>query len=511
MTAQKKSGSKAIIFIIIGVVVIGVIIAAFLMLRNNGGGSDKSDDPNLGVWKATTGEMFGISVDLDDVYENGFTIELKAKGKCSLNIDGKKANGSWTLEGSAFTVKGGGLDCEGKLENGKLILEDVLGSGLNLVFEKEGGYAGASQNNSDSGADTSGTEKLSDELAWWDGGWYGYWEAISVRGEDYEIYEDELCDCYAIIDIAADGSGVVYLWDDVEELGTVNISINSFSGSYGSAVSNTGVMFGFDIEYADWNIVPEWSEYENCIVINASHERDADDYWKWSEIEYRIVLRPWGMLWDDIPEDEMPPDYEWWYKGKEAYTMTMYDALYEPDGVFVHPRLTGSGSSSSGSGNSGSGGSGSETGNGTGLVGPTADIILGEDDVYTISYPTDRYEYDSSYFKRLTAKDGSVKLMFTMETANSTLEGVHDFMDSYDAFDDYSTEDLTIAGFKARRITYKDWGGEFVSKVFIDFNFTGPGTNGYRGISIDIISEKSLADTWTSEIRAILETSKISQ
>lgn len=85
-------------------------------------------------------------MDVTDFFEEGFTIELKSGGKCALHVDGKKANGKWTLEDGAFTVNGGGIDERGRLENGSLVLDDVLGMGLTLTFEKEGGYpTGAAQ------------------------------------------------------------------------------------------------------------------------------------------------------------------------------------------------------------------------------------------------------------------------------------------------------------------------------------------------------------------------------
>ncbi|MDL2218243.1 hypothetical protein LJC27_06250 [Christensenellaceae bacterium OttesenSCG-928-M15] len=118
-----------------------MMILSALALAACGSKDEESDDPNLGVWNATTGSMLGISMDVTDFFGEGFTIELKSGGKCALNVDGKKASGKWTLENGAFTVSGGGLDESGRLENGSLVLEDVMGMGLTLVFEKEGGYA----------------------------------------------------------------------------------------------------------------------------------------------------------------------------------------------------------------------------------------------------------------------------------------------------------------------------------------------------------------------------------
>jgi len=97
----------------------------------------EDDDPNHGVWKATKGEMLGVSMDVEDFFGEGFTIELKANGKCSLIVDGKKANGSWTLDNGILEIKGGGIDSNGSLENGKLTMKYVLGTSLTLVLEKE--------------------------------------------------------------------------------------------------------------------------------------------------------------------------------------------------------------------------------------------------------------------------------------------------------------------------------------------------------------------------------------
>ena len=121
--------------------IIALLLAFILcsVMLTGCGGPDDPDDPNLGVWKATRGEMLGISIDVDRYFGAGFIIELNAKGKCALNIDGKEYGGKWTLsEGGEFTVKGGGIDCKGRLDNGVLTLENVL-SGITLTLEKEGG------------------------------------------------------------------------------------------------------------------------------------------------------------------------------------------------------------------------------------------------------------------------------------------------------------------------------------------------------------------------------------
>ena len=120
-----------------GILATILVLALLGVLAGCGSGTVDPNDPNQGIWKATTGEMFGITSNVEEFFGQGFTIELKANGKCVLNVDGEKANGTWTLDNGAFTVKGGGIECEGRLENGILTLNDVMGMGLNLVFEKK--------------------------------------------------------------------------------------------------------------------------------------------------------------------------------------------------------------------------------------------------------------------------------------------------------------------------------------------------------------------------------------
>ena len=79
-----------------------VLILTFSLAACGGGGAG-SDDPNLGLWEAKLAEMLGIEMDVADFFEKGFTIELKTNGNCTLNVDGSRANGKWTLASSLLT------------------------------------------------------------------------------------------------------------------------------------------------------------------------------------------------------------------------------------------------------------------------------------------------------------------------------------------------------------------------------------------------------------------------
>ena len=115
--------------------ILSLMLAAMLLLTLAGcsSGGDEND-PNLGVYTAKTAEYRGLTVEVNQFFEQGFSIELKSGGKCKLTADGETASGKWTLEGTKFHVNGGGIDCDGTLENGVIRL-DYDGVVFNMVNE----------------------------------------------------------------------------------------------------------------------------------------------------------------------------------------------------------------------------------------------------------------------------------------------------------------------------------------------------------------------------------------
>ena len=115
--------------------ILSLMLAALLLLSFAGcSSSDDENDPNLGVYTAKTAEYRGLTVEVNQFFEQGFSIELKSGGKCKLTADGESASGKWTLEGTKFHVNGGGIDCDGTLENGVIRL-DYDGVVFNMVNE----------------------------------------------------------------------------------------------------------------------------------------------------------------------------------------------------------------------------------------------------------------------------------------------------------------------------------------------------------------------------------------
>lgn len=132
---KKKGG--AILFIALAA--IAVIAAIIYIVAGKGGGKTvSSDDPVLGLYTAQKAETAGISIGIETMWKNGFTIELKDKGKATINVDGETGSAKWTLDGKDFTIKGSGVDCSGTLDDGMLTLKDVMGTGVTLFFTKDG-------------------------------------------------------------------------------------------------------------------------------------------------------------------------------------------------------------------------------------------------------------------------------------------------------------------------------------------------------------------------------------
>ena len=122
---KKPLNKKLLVFGGIGVLLILVII---LLVSCIGGGN--ADDPNLGVYNATSCVAVGMELGAD-----GEWIELKAKGKVDMLLLGSEYSGKWKLDGENFVLTQAGTDYSGTLKNGVLTLDFA---GMVYTFVKEG-------------------------------------------------------------------------------------------------------------------------------------------------------------------------------------------------------------------------------------------------------------------------------------------------------------------------------------------------------------------------------------
>ena len=296
---QKKPMNKKTL-LIIGGAVLAVILAIVLIsvLGGKGGDAAASSDPNAGIYTAVSAEMMGMDVDVDTVWTNGFTIELMDKGKCTMEIDGTKANGKWTLDGTAFHIKGGGLDCDGTLANGKLELENVLDMGITLKFTRASDAAGASTG----GVSDASASELQKQ---WNGTWYGCLYVSEATGEFADIPSDYY-DAYMVVDVDGTGKGqfAVYL-ANVDEAFALATCEAKESGLY--AVEGT-IAGGVEMYAYNWMFLP-MPDYPDQYAMGDIIENGDNIF------DFKLFMKQWGGSWQKEIDSNfaiVPPSVEWY-------------------------------------------------------------------------------------------------------------------------------------------------------------------------------------------------------
>ena len=125
------------------------LILGITLLAGCGGGAN-SNDPNIGKWTAVSASAMGMEIGVADVFENGCSVELKANGKCVLDLNGEKTNAKWTFENGVLTIDEKGDEVYGKIENDVLTLtipDDEME--ITVKFTKEGTREPAGSGNTD--------------------------------------------------------------------------------------------------------------------------------------------------------------------------------------------------------------------------------------------------------------------------------------------------------------------------------------------------------------------------
>ncbi len=110
------------------------LLLIFAMLLSLAACGSEEPDPNAGLYEASTASYGGLVISLDNVFPNGFSLELKNGGKATFHYDGKDYGMKWTLEGESFHASGGGAELDGTLSNGVMQLIDVLDSGIDITL-----------------------------------------------------------------------------------------------------------------------------------------------------------------------------------------------------------------------------------------------------------------------------------------------------------------------------------------------------------------------------------------
>jgi hypothetical protein len=191
------------------------------------------------------------------------------------------------------------------------------------------GLAGCSSSGSDStptptptpaASSTSAATEESEEIDrtfedYWNGDWYGYWIGESGTG-DFSDFGDgyHYWDIGCEILLKDDQTGKFILWDEdwsrTNPMCELDVTVDTSLYKQGSLVSVDGYFYDMEIGEGDWTIDPENTSYDHLVVFTTTYTDPSNSD---NTLEFSLIMRPWGMKWDDIEESGQPWTYSFWY------------------------------------------------------------------------------------------------------------------------------------------------------------------------------------------------------
>lgn len=114
---------------------------AFVFVLAGCGGGAAADEPYMGNYTVSAAEMMGVELTGDEIPVAGWTMEIGANGKGSMDVDGDSAKLSYTVEGSTMTIDLQGEELVATIGDGTLTFDDFMGMGLKITFSKDAAAA----------------------------------------------------------------------------------------------------------------------------------------------------------------------------------------------------------------------------------------------------------------------------------------------------------------------------------------------------------------------------------
>lgn len=103
---------------------IALLMVMMLVLVACGSGNAQkekyADSPHLGKWVAVEATALGMTMSADEIFDEGFSIDLKADGKCEFFADGDTATGTWESTEDGIKFKEGSDEFDAKIHDGQL-------------------------------------------------------------------------------------------------------------------------------------------------------------------------------------------------------------------------------------------------------------------------------------------------------------------------------------------------------------------------------------------------------
>lgn len=119
-------------------------------------------------------------------------------------------------------------------------------------------------------------------------------------------------DICATIEAYEDMTGYMEIWDEDGDINDLIAAIilgfaNPDDTEYGVMSCEGGQFLDDMLESGEWVIDPDSLAYENIFDFRGVCEDEN------GTLSYRVLLRPWGVEWDDLGEEYYPHSYYDWY------------------------------------------------------------------------------------------------------------------------------------------------------------------------------------------------------
>lgn len=148
-----------------------------------------------------------------------------------------------------------------------------------------------------------------DDMGYWEGDYYGWWVIDNVIEGDSSP-EGNRWDCCMTLDINADGTGTIVIWDEdygkSDPIAEAEVSVSNYAGVT-RIVSESGQFLGDEVEHADWLFYSDATEYKDTLGFTITYDDDG------FKMDCYFFLRQWGTVWDDVETSDMPDLYDSWY------------------------------------------------------------------------------------------------------------------------------------------------------------------------------------------------------
>ena len=263
-----------------------LLAAAALCLAACGAPAPAEETPGAGTYTCVRAESRGRELDLEELSPGGIVLELRSGGEGRLLSGGEEGRIQWTLEGETLLLQTGEGSSQGTLADG-LITLDLLGSGTVLTLAAEGVEPE--------------TEQLPEQ---WLGGWYGRWTVTETTGAWAEL-RGRSYDCCGVTEQAETGALRLTVWDE-DGSREEPLAAAALLPQGDQARVQQGVFLGAELAAEDWTVRCEDGPARTLRLSGVCRGAEGT-------LRCEMLLRPWGALWDDVREEQLPYYYESWY------------------------------------------------------------------------------------------------------------------------------------------------------------------------------------------------------